>query len=220
MQGLMENTLKNLELLRISLMLEKNELEMQSYTNMQRDSNQFYQPLMVNGYPVFQFRYDGAMPLYDETDKKYIALVRNYYYQVTLTMYEYPKIDVHFGKAVLIIQHVFPNAIIRDLDNRNRKYLIDAIRHTGLIDDDNFMHLSIVEEGFIKKECSPYVNAFLLGEKHFLDFLSHKNELALLEKNEFQNVIQWDEVKLKMEEEEVKRKASEQKLEEGMKGLF
>ncbi len=216
----MESTLKNLELLRVSLMSDLNEPEMQSYARIQRDSKQFYQPIMVNGYPVFQFRYDGAMPLYDEKDKKYTALVRNYYFQVTLNMYEFPKIDIRFEKAVLIIQHVFSNAIIRDLDNRNRKYLIDAIRHTGLIDDDNFMHLSIVEEGFIKKECSPYVNAFLLGENNLLDFLSHKDELALLEKSRFENIIKWDEVKQKMEEEEAKIKASEQKLKEEMKGYF
>ncbi|MEJ9282362.1 hypothetical protein [Ureibacillus thermosphaericus] len=144
-------TLRNLERIRTSLYLEQ-VVQVELPKNMlNRPIEQFAQPIMVNGYPVIQFRYESAMPLYSEKDKEYTALVRDYYFQVTSDMYNYPELNISFDKATLIIQHVFPDRIIRDLDNRNRKYLIDAIKFTELIDDDNFQKLSIYEEGFVKK---------------------------------------------------------------------
>lgn len=220
MEHVMEDTLHHLEWLRVSLLMDKVDKEMYSSKIIFKDTHQFYQPLVIDGYPVFQFRYEGAMPLYKETDRKYLALVREYYYQVTLSMYDFTEVNFQFKKAVLIIQHIFKNGIIRDLDNRNRKYLIDAIRHTGLIDDDNFKNLSILEEGFINKECAPYVNVYLLEEQYLQQFFIHKNDLTLHNRDKFENVISWNEVREKMDNEETKKVTSELKMREEMWEFF
>ncbi|MBB5149944.1 hypothetical protein HNR36_002343 [Ureibacillus thermosphaericus] len=62
-------TLKNLERIRTSLYLEQ-VVQVELPKNMlNRPIEQFAQPIMVNGYPVIQFRYEGAMPLYSEKAK-------------------------------------------------------------------------------------------------------------------------------------------------------
>lgn len=134
-------------------------------------------PYIIDDYYVFQFQYDGSMPLYDQKDRHYQSIIKDYYAQATYNMYNFGTVDMKFEKAVMIIQHFFPDRVIRDLDNRNRKYLIDAIRHTGLIKNDDFQHLSIFEEGIITDE-EPYVNVFLLEEKNFADFIKYKKDLG------------------------------------------
>lgn len=97
------------------------------------------------------------------------SFVHDYNYQMTLSMYEFPIID---------IQHIFANEIIRDLDNQNREYLIDVIRHIRIIKDDNFKHLLIFEEGI-----------FVLENKNFKDFMEYKNEFALRDNADFEGII-------------------------------
>lgn len=200
----LENTLKYLEMARMKLIIERNNPSSGEYRPAEGLASQFYQPLMVNDYMVFQFRLEGMMPHYKEKDKEYIQLVRDYYFNSILSMYDVPALDVTLEQAVIIIQHVFPNAGVRDLDNRNKKYLIDAIRRTGLIKDDDFTCLAIHEDGTVNCNCSPYVHVFLLEKRHLIDFLLYKDELVLKEKSDFDNVIQWDKLK-----EYYKREAAE-----------
>ncbi|ALX47714.1 hypothetical protein [Lentibacillus amyloliquefaciens] len=128
-------------------------------------------PLMVNGYPVFQFSYDGMLPLYKEDDRDYAAMVRNYYQRITFESYNYTDVNNRFGRAVIIIQHYFNDNVIRDLDNRNRKYIIDAIRHTGLVKDDNWKELSIIEEGLVDKQ--NHIQVYLLADENKINFLRY-----------------------------------------------
>ncbi|MFC3041608.1 hypothetical protein ACFOGI_15280 [Virgibacillus xinjiangensis] len=128
-------------------------------------------PLMVNGYPVYQFSYDGMLPLYKEGDREYLALIRNYYHRITLEEYDYSKVETPLNRAVLVIQHHFKDGIIRDLDNRNRKYIIDAIRQTRLVEDDNWKELSIVEEGLPDKQ--NHIQVYLLEKENKVDFLNY-----------------------------------------------
>lgn len=195
------STLRSLEMLRMDLYLKQGGYQ-SAYPKFGIGSsgNQFYQPIVVNGYPVFQFRYEGAMPLYDEKNKKLLALVRDYYYQATLDMYEYSSLDICFDKAALIIQHVFPQHRVRDADNRNRKYLIDAIRFTELIYDDSMDKLLILEEGYIKKGTLPYVNALLLDSRNLHDFLPYREEYALKVFKEINESLSWDNFEKKYAE--------------------
>ncbi|GAB3051304.1 hypothetical protein [Virgibacillus ainsalahensis] len=128
-------------------------------------------PHYVNGYPVFQFSYDGMLPLYKENDRDYASFVRNYYHRITFESYNYAGIEMQFNQAVLVIQHYFQDNIIRDLDNRNRKYIIDAIRYTRLVKDDNWKELSILEEGLPDKQ--NHIQVYLLAEENRLNFLSY-----------------------------------------------
>jgi hypothetical protein len=41
-------------------------------------------PMIVDDYPIFQFSYEGALPLYKEEDRDYLAMIRYYYYRATL----------------------------------------------------------------------------------------------------------------------------------------
>lgn len=209
---MVEKTLEYLEMLRMQLYLDLVEAKAFPCSRVQSKPKNYFQPLAINGYPVFQFRYEGAMPLYNE-NKEFIRLVRDYYFQATLDIYELSEIKIVFDQAVLIIQHIFPNKIIRDLDNRNRKPLIDAIRLTGLINDDNFMNLSIHEEGYVKENATPYVNVFLLDKKNFQDFLTYSEKLALEEFDILKNFMSFEEFEQKYKErlEEKKRKSRSEK---------
>lgn len=210
---MVEKTLECLEMLRINLYRDLVEAKTYPYQRVPIKHKNYFQPLAINGYPVFQFRYEGAMPLYDKENRELIQLVRDYYFQATLEMYELPEINIQFKKAVLIIQHIFPDKIIRDLDNRNRKFVIDAIRLTGLINDDNFMNLSIFEEGYVKENAIPYVNVFLLNKENFQDFLTYSKKLALEEFDILKNFMSFEEFKQKYKErlEEKKRKSRSEK---------
>ncbi|WP_176447355.1 hypothetical protein [Lentibacillus sp. CBA3610] len=128
-------------------------------------------PRMVNGYPVFQFSYDGMLPLYKANDRDYAAMVRHYYQRITFESYNYADVQHQFGRAGLIIQHFFNDHVIRDLDNRNRKYVIDAIRYTGLVKDDNWQELSIIEEG--QHDKGNHIQVYLVEEENKINFLSY-----------------------------------------------
>lgn len=207
---MVEKTLECLEMLRINLYRDLVEAKTYPYQRVPIKHKNYFQPLAINGYPVFQFRYEGAMPLYDKENRELIQLVRDYYFQATLEMYELPEINIQFKKAVLIIQHIFPDKIIRDLDNRNRKFVIDAIRLTGLINDDNFMNLSIFEEGFVKENAIPYVNVFLLNKENFQDFLTYSKKLALEDFEGLENIMNFEEFK-ELYQQQLAEKAQQSK---------
>lgn len=207
---MVEKTLECLEMLRINLYRDLVEAKTYPYQRVPIKHKNYFQPLAINGYPVFQFRYEGAMPLYDKENRELIQLVRDYYFQATLEMYELPEINIQFKKAVLIIQHIFPDKIIRDLDNRNRKFVIDAIRLTGLINDDHFMNLSIFEEGYVKENAIPYVNVFLLNKENFQDFLTYSKKLALEDFEGLENIMNFEEFK-ELYQQQLAEKAQQSK---------
>lgn len=207
---MVEKTLECLEMLRMNLYRDLVEAKTYPYQRVPIKHKNYFQPLAINGYPVFQFRYEGAMPLYDKENRELIQLVRDYYFQATLEMYELPEINIQFKKAVLIIQHIFPDKIIRDLDNRNRKFVIDAIRLTGLINDDHFMNLSIFEEGFVKENAIPYVNVFLLDKENFQDFLTYSKKLALEDFEGLENIMNFEEFK-ELYQQQLAEKAQQSK---------
>lgn len=207
---MVEKTLECLEMLRMNLYRDLVEAKTYPYQRVPIKHKNYFQPLAINGYPVFQFRYEGAMPLYDKENRELIQLVRDYYFQATLEMYELPEMNIQFEKAVLIIQHIFPDKIIRDLDNRNRKFVIDAIRLTGLINDDNFMNLSIFEEGYVKENAIPYVNVFLLNKENFQDFLTYSKKLALEDFEGLENIMNFEEFK-ELYQQQLAEKAQQSK---------
>lgn len=128
----------------------------------------------VSGEPVYQFRYEGMLPLYSE-DRLSQKKLRNYYQTATMvSIFDWirsEKVQM-FDQAFLYICHVFSNLRVRDLDNQNRRHLINAMRRTNLIQDDNWKKLSNMEKGFFDPD----------QESHILLYVAHeKNKLSLIE---------------------------------------
>ena len=163
-------------------------------------------PMVIDNYPVFQFSYDGALPLYKEADRDYLAMIRHYYFRATLDAYDFTKIDFQFDKSVIIIAQYYENKMIRDLDNRNRKLIQDAIRHTGLIGDDSWWRVWNFDVGFIDPRGN-HVQVFIVSQDNFEDFITYLKEeyfhLAKIPESTLQEEI-FEEYR-----EEMKRKKKE-----------
>ena len=136
-------------------------------------------PSFINDYPVFQFGYEGILPVYKQDDYDYLAMIRNYYYRATYDAYDYSQFKLPYMEEVVIIYaHYFDNYIIRDLDNRNKKYIQDAIRHTGIIKGDSWRNVWNMDIAFLDKE-KCHVQVYVVPMKkitNFLEFLMENHE--------------------------------------------
>ncbi len=205
--------LKHLEKFQLSLMTAYNELDGHDYS-FEKNPLAKVKPMIINGFPVFQFSYDGLLPVYKGQDRELTAMIRNYYNQVTKDAYDFHQIDYRFDKAVIMIQHFFNDHSIRDLDNRNRKYIIDAIRHTGLIEDDNWKHLSIFEQG-LSDERSNHVQVYLFDYENLSVFINYMK----IHSHDLKSVPTAD-LKEKIFEDFRKKEQEERENEEEMLYLF
>lgn len=166
--------LRTLETLKEDIMRRINELEdlnveSPKYTTVYPLAQ--VKPKIINGYPVFQFSYEGALPLYDKEDN-YPSLIRHYYFRATFDAYDFSKITLKFNHACMVMLHYFQDTRIRDLDNRNRKYIQDAIRQTGIINDDNWRTLTTVEQGHHDPSGS-HVQVYVFGRENLNDFMAY-----------------------------------------------
>jgi Holliday junction resolvase RusA-like endonuclease len=124
-------------------------------------------------FDLIQFSYEGILPVY-EKESKYKNTVRDYYIQSTIQALTRTNINIQFSKAVIYICHYFQDLSIRDLDNRNRKVIIDAVRKTGMIDDDSWQKVSFIESGFYDSE--NHLEVYVFGDQHLTDFLQWFNK--------------------------------------------
>lgn len=164
--------LKSLERLKEETMKRLYEHELLGSDELGLHQNQpaTYKKIAVNNYNVFQFSFVGLLPWYKNDDREYLSFVRNYYHRVTNESFDFTN-TVQLSKACIIIYHYFQDGCIRDLDNRNRKVIIDAIRHTNLIKDDCWKYVSILEEGFSDKQ--NHVQVYVLDRVNLPNFLSY-----------------------------------------------
>lgn len=173
-------------------------------------------PMFINGYPVFQFSYEGALPLYKEADRDYLAMVRHYYFRATQDSYDFSKINYRFDESVIIIAQHYENKIIRDLDNRNRKIIQDAIRHTGLIGDDCWWRVWNVDIGLLDPRGN-HVQVFVVSQSNFEVFMSYLKEeyfhLAHIPESTLQEEI-FEEYRTEVERE---KRTKERKEKERLK---
>lgn len=104
----------------------------------------------VDGKEILQFSYPGMLPLYtDEKDRestKYRQRVKNYYVNVTMEAVRRQNIKQQFVPAHVHMVHCFQDLKIRDLDNRNRSHIINGLRYSQVIGDDNWQELSLSEK--------------------------------------------------------------------------
>lgn len=130
------------------------------------------QPMIIDNYPVFQFSYDGLLPHNRERDSEYNRIIRNYYFRATFDAYDFEKINIRFKEAVIIFAQYFNDDIVRDLDNLNTNHIQNAIRHTGIIKDDNWHNLWGMNIGFKDPE-SNHVQVYLVDRNDFVKFYSY-----------------------------------------------
>lgn len=113
-----------------------------------------------DSFNVHHFAFLGALPLYKEG----FQYTTEAYYHTLLSLFhdDFEGVTPLGGVSCLAIYHFFENEVIRDIDNRNRKYIIDMVRGTGLIRDDNWKELSLYERGF-KDSCN-HIQVYLFED--------------------------------------------------------
>lgn len=97
--------------------------------------------------------FPGMLPHYSEMDRirredrKQIRENKNEYASLLGKAVEHLVDKPFFEESFIYIEHIFPNQIPRDFDNRGRKYLIDALRANRLIKSDSWTHIVFGESG-------------------------------------------------------------------------
>lgn len=170
----LKETLKDMEKLKVSIMKQINKLNANEGTV--RPTIVYpmamVQPMFVNNYPVFQFSYEGMLPHYNDGDRDYLNMIRDYYFHATIGAYDFEQVNYKFDDSVIIFAQYFKDKSIRDLDNRNKKYIQDAIRGTRVIGDDNWQKVWTMDLGF-KDEETNHVQVYLVSRVDFDDFFSY-----------------------------------------------
>ncbi|MBG9796067.1 hypothetical protein ABD76_28005 [Paenibacillus dendritiformis] len=118
----------------------------------------------IEGFPVYQLSYEGMLPLYSK-ENKFCTKLRDYYIRSTM--------EAIMGKEIgclehgfIYICHFFGNLVIRDLDNRNRRLLINAVRYAGFIRDDSWKEIEIMESGYLDVRQKNHVQVFITNPKN------------------------------------------------------
>jgi len=129
------------------------------------------EPLIIHGYPVFSYALAGTLPLNNTTDHDLKQEVRGYIEWCIGRMYDNKSKYLPFHKAKVFIQHFYENDIIQDLDNRNHKYIVDALRLAQIIEDDSWQHLSLDVSGY--KDNFSHVQVYVVEDENELDFAGY-----------------------------------------------
>lgn len=128
-------------------------------------------PIQLENMEVICLYYDDVIPSYKATtkDKEYGRNISRYFTLATARQLAELKSFTPTEKNILYIEQHFKHTRSRDLDNRNRKLLIDALKYNHIISDDNMNNLSIFEHG---KEGQPNNETlvFLIKEDDFIRF--------------------------------------------------
>lgn len=183
----LENQLLHLENLKAGIMKQINKLNYntEAITPTKVFPVSKVKPLEINGYPVIQFHYDGLLPHYVENNE-YKRLLRSYYFHSTVSAYDFEGMEGLFDEVVIIYCQYFKDNIIRDLENRNMKYIQDAIRSTQIIKDDDWNNVWNMNLGLYDEKMN-HVQVYVVEKNKFLDFYSYliENHEELKETNEF-----------------------------------
>lgn len=180
-QQAVEDMLVDLERLKAHLLKVYQEETVLGFTNT-RIKPMYRDPLEIHGYKVFQFAYAGSLPLNKMNDKKLKRLTRSYMEWCTHNIYNTKESGLPFEKAKVFIQHFYKDYIISDLDNRNHKYILDAIRMAQIIKDDNWQSISLDIAGYSDK--TNHVQVYVVEDHNKHDFAKYldDNKYQLIKK--------------------------------------
>src|SRR5699024_12566962 len=100
-----------------------------------------------------------SLTQYEEMTRQYIKMIRHYYQSATYSIISHLKLDKTQknnendvkGKTVILFAHIFNDLSTRDLDNRNKKHVLDAIKITGIIEDDNWQDVILLDVGYLDR---------------------------------------------------------------------
>lgn len=119
-------------------------------------------------YPVLSVEYLGMLPHYDES-MKIKGMVRDVYRRAFRLANTGVSLKHRFEQSHIFILHYFSDQIIRDLDNRYVKFLVDNLRHHGYITNDDWKSVSLTELGLYGDETK--VVMYIVDQENFTDFL-------------------------------------------------
>ncbi|WP_059051368.1 hypothetical protein [Paenibacillus senegalimassiliensis] len=135
-----------------------------------------YSTYMMKEYPVYQFSYQGMLPLYLK-DKQYTNQIKDYYTKATLeATVAFQTEGPALKSAFIYTCHFFENLMIRDLDNRNRSAIINAIRYAGFIKDDSWKEIETMESGFLDVGRKNHVQVFVTPSQNTLKLIENVRE--------------------------------------------
>lgn len=135
-----------------------------------------YNTYMLEDYPVYQLSYQGMLPLYAK-DKQYRSQISDYYTQATMEAMATSQNAVSvMNSAFIYICHFFEDLLIRDLDNRNRSVVINAVRYAGFIKDDSWKEIEIMESGFLDVARKNHVQVFVTPSQNALKMIENVRE--------------------------------------------
>lgn len=130
-----------------------------------------FQTLEVGGMPVYQFVYEGMLPLYFQ-DKKYENKIRDYYLRCSMEALNGRKPET-LERAFIYMCYFFGDLKIRDLDNRNRRHLINAVRNTGIIEDDCWQRIETMESGFLDLPKKNHIEVFVTSRENMINLVEY-----------------------------------------------
>lgn len=176
-------TITNAELAKIYLHQELAQYQVDTGLELTHEAATSYPPCHITSHGhkdtlFWQFSYEGMLPLFN-SDPDHHKSVRDAYQLSTIEAVKKHEIEPNNSKVFIYIVHYFKNNVIRDLDNRNRKYLIDALRYALVIPDDRWQNISIMEEGCLDKE-RDHVEVFVGTIQHkweIMNFVESENAL-------------------------------------------
>jgi len=129
------------------------------------------EPMPENRFYV-HLKYEGMLPLYSE-DNEYKRKTRQLYNFSTEKAISSLGKKPNIKNAFVYIVHIFPDLTRRDYDNRGRKFLLDALRYTGVIEDDNWRNIQIAESGLSLGLGSSRVEVFVCDVQDKLLLIEH-----------------------------------------------
>ena len=149
----LENALKNIELTRIALYQTLNQYRYwQEFTKENPDLHCTGFQIEVKEYEdQVKIMFPGIIPYVNLgqrlEDKDYYKKLDSFY-QSELTK-AIVKANLHksFKKAFIVINHFFPDLVIRDFDNQIKSFIFNALRYSKLIQDDSWRNITYLENG-------------------------------------------------------------------------
>lgn len=130
-----------------------------------------FQELSIEGNLVYQFDYEGTLPLYMK-NKPYEDKIRAYYQGAMIEALEGRSL-LKFDQAFIYVCHFFSNLQIRDLDNRNRRHLINAIRSAQIIEDDRWEFIEIMDSGYLDPQKRNRIELFITSRENAMNLVKY-----------------------------------------------
>ncbi|MCZ1268416.1 MULTISPECIES: hypothetical protein [Paenibacillus] len=127
---------------------------------------------------ILHFSLPGILPHYqvEQRDKrvvrKQIRESKEYYNRLFFDLSSSLPARYSYKKAFIYIIQFFSDRVIRDFDNRERKYVFDALRAALVIKDDNWQNMSVCESGEYDQG-NPHTEIFISEHCYSIELFSY-----------------------------------------------